>query len=127
MLFCRLAHADVADGCSDQNSFGTFQRAQHDLNRKFAPILPVPDEFKPRADLLRQCIRRRSQIIRNQPLRKSFRDQALHFLPDEFIAAISELFLCLNVQQDDLSTLIHHHHRIRSRFQQSAVSAFHLR
>ena len=49
MLLRLLAHADVADRRRHQDSFGAFQRAQHDLDRKLAAILapavssiPVP-------------------------------------------------------------------------------------
>ncbi len=85
------------------------------------------DEFDPRADLLRQRFRRASRAVRDQPFRKSFRNDVLHLLPEEFIAAVSELLFRLNIQQHDLSALIHHHHGVRRRFQQPAVSAFHLR
>ncbi len=42
VLFRSLAHADVADRRRDQNSFGAFERAQHDLDGKVAAIFPPP-------------------------------------------------------------------------------------
>jgi hypothetical protein len=65
--------------------------------------------------------------VGDQPFREALGNDVLHLLPDQFIAAVSELFLRLNIQQDDLPALVHHHHRIRSRLQQPAVPALHLR
>ena len=127
MLFRGLAHADVADRRRHQSPFGAFQRAQHDLDGKLASILAPPDEFDSRADLLRQRFCRGARPVRDQPFRKALRNDVLHLLPDQFIAAVSELFLRLNIQQNDLAALVHHHHRIRSRLQQPAIPALHLR
>ncbi len=63
------------------------------------------DELDPRADLLRQRFRRASRAVRDQPFRESFRNDVLYLLPEEFIAAVSELLLRLNIQQHDLSGL----------------------
>ena len=38
MRFGVPAHADVADGRGDQDSFGAFERAQHDLDGKLAAV-----------------------------------------------------------------------------------------
>jgi hypothetical protein len=96
-------------------------RAQHDLDRKLASVLPPPGELDPRADLLRQGLSGGSGPVRDQPFREAFRNDVLHLLPDQLIAAVSELFLRLKIQQSYFSTLVHHHHRVRSRFQQPAV------
>ena len=127
MLFRRLVHADVADRCRHQNSFGAFQRAQHDLDGKLGSVLPPPVELDPGTDLLRQRVSRASGSVGDQPFREALRNDVLHLLPDEFIAQISELFLRLNIQQDDFPALVHHHHGIRSRLQQPAIPALHLR
>src|ERR1700730_2286333 len=126
MLFRSLAHADVADRCRHQGSLVALQRTQHDLNRNLAAVLPPPEELNPRTDLLRQRVGRGAMSIRDQSFRESLGNDVLHLLTHEFIAAVSELLLRLDIQQNDLSALIHHHHRIRSRFQQSTVPAFHL-
>ncbi len=54
MLFRGLAHADVADGGRDQDAFGAFERAQHDLDGKLAAVLAPPEQLDAGADLLRQ-------------------------------------------------------------------------
>ena len=113
MLFGLSADADVADRRRHQNSFGAFQRAQHDLDRKLATILALPDQFDPGTDLLRQRIRRRSKAIRDQPFRKTVRNDVGHLLTQQFVAAISELLFRLEVQQNDLAALVHHHHCVR--------------
>src|SRR5450432_734118 len=125
---CRglLAHADIADRRRHQDSLGASQRAQHELDWKLAPILPPPDELDSGPDLLRQCFSRRSKTIRDQPFRESLRNDVRDLLPEEFIAAVSELLLSLEIQQNDLPTLVHHHHRIRSRLQEPAILALHL-
>ena len=74
MLFRILAHADVADRRRHQSSFGAFQRAQHDLDRKLAAVLAPPDEFDPGADLLRQRVFRGSQTVGDQPFREALRE-----------------------------------------------------
>ena len=127
MRFRGLAHADVADRRRHQDSFGAFQRAQHDLDRKLAAVLAQPDELDPGPDLLRQRVLRGAQIVRDQPFRKAHRNDVRDLLAQELVAAVAELFLRLNIQKDDLAALVDHHHRVRSRFQQSAVAALHLR
>src|SRR5579872_3193651 len=126
MRFGLFARGDVADRGRYQDAFGAFERAQHDLDGKLALVLAPPGELNPRADLLRQRLGRRSQTVRDQPFREAFRNDVLHLLPDQLIAVISELLLRLNVQQDDLPALVHHHHGIRSRLQQAPILAFHL-
>ena len=120
-LFRGLAHADVADRRRHQRSFRALQRAQHDLDRKLAAVLAPSGELDPAADLLRQCAFRGSKIVRNQPLRETLRNDVRHLLPDELVAVVAELLLGLEIQQDDLSALVHHHHRIRSCLQQPAI------
>src|SRR5680860_1142684 len=107
MRFGFLAQADVADRCRHQDSLGAFQRAKHDLDRKLAAILAPPDELDPRTDLLRQRVGRRAKAVGDQTFREARRNDVLHFLPDEFIAAVAELLLRLEIQQDDLPALVH--------------------
>ena len=121
MFFRILAHADVADRRRHQDSIGAVQRAQHDLDRKFASVLAPSGELDPRSDLLCQRVFRGSQTVRVQPFREALRNDVLYLPPQEFIAVVPELFLRLNIQQDDLPTRVYHHHRIRSRLQQPAV------
>src|SRR5580692_2963627 len=122
-----LAFGDVSDGCGHQDSFRTFQWAQHDLDRKLTSMLPPPFELNPRPDLLRHRLRRGSRTVRDEPFRKALWNDVLHLLPNQFIAPVSKLLLRLNVQQHYVSALVNYHHRIRSRLQQSPVPALHLR
>ena len=122
-----LAHADVADRRRHQHSLRALQRAQHDLDRKLAAVLAPRGELDPGADLLRQRVLRESQIVRDQPFREALRNDVRHLLPEELVAAVAELLLGLEIQQDDLAALVHHHHGVRRRFQQAAVAALHLR
>jgi hypothetical protein len=73
------------------------------------------DKFNPGADLLCQRVLGGPQTIRDQPFRKTVWNDVRHLLTQEFVAAISELLFRLEVQQDDLPALIHHHHRVRRR------------
>src|SRR5580704_18438045 len=93
MLFRVLAHANVPDGCRHQDPLSAFEGAQHDLDREIVSILPPPVELNPRADLLRQGLRRGSRTVSDQPLRKTLWNDVLDLLPEEFIPAVSELFL----------------------------------
>ena len=65
MVFRVFAHADVADRGRYQDSLGTFERTQHDLDWEISSILAPPDELKPCADLLGECIRRGSKVVRD--------------------------------------------------------------
>src|SRR5664280_2969431 len=87
-----LAHADVADGRSHQDSFGAFQRAQHDLDRKLAAILAPRDELNAGSDLLRQRLCRGSLSVRYQPLREALWNDVGDLLPKQLVATVSELF-----------------------------------
>ena len=127
MPFGLLAHADVADRGRDQDPAGVLQRAQHDLDGEGAAVLASRDQLDPRADLLRQGPGGGSGAVRDQALREALRDDALDRLADQLVALVSELFFGLEIEQDDVPALVHHHHRIRSRFQQATVSGLHLR
>ena len=59
--------------------------------------------------------------MKENPPKSCCRNDVRYLLPDQFIAVISELLLCLKVEQDDLPGLIHSHHRIRSCLQQGPV------
>src|SRR4029077_9802397 len=126
MLFRILAHADVADRRGHQDPVGTFQWTKHDLDWKLTSILPPPGELDPRSHLLRKRVSRGSKAVRDQPFREALRNDVLYLLTHEFIAVVPELFLRLNIQQDDLPALVHDHHGIGSRFQQPAVPALHM-
>src|SRR5580658_5744241 len=97
MLFRALANADVADRGSHQDSLGTFERTQHDLDWEISSILAPPDEFKPCPDLLSECIRCGSKVVRDQPFREALWNDVLHLLTDKFITKVSELFLRLQI------------------------------
>src|SRR5271155_358352 len=127
MLLRGSAHADVPNRRRHQRSFGTFQRTKHDFDWKLASILPPSNQLDSRPDLLRQRFCRASRSVRDQPFRESLRNNVLDLLPDEFIAAISELLLCLYVKEDDLPALVYYHHGVRRRLQKSTISALHLR
>ena len=58
---------------------------------------------------------------------EAFGNDGLHLLPDKLVAAVPELVLRLEVHEDDLPALIHQHHRVRSRLQETAVAGFQLR
>jgi hypothetical protein len=47
-------------------------------------------------------------------------------LPNELVAVVAELLLRLDVQQNDLAALIHHHHGVWGCLEQAAVPALHL-
>ena len=127
MLFRGLAHTDVADRRRHQGSLGAFQRAQHDLDREGAAILASCGELDARADLLVQRVLGGAQIVGDQPFREALRDDVGNLLSQELVAAVAELLLRLQVQKHNLAALVHHHHRVRSRLQQPAVLALHLR
>src|ERR1035437_2991306 len=102
MLFCILAHADIADCRCHEDSLGTFQRAQHDFDWEPGSIFAQPGELNPRADLLRQRFSRGPGCVGDEPLREALRNEGLNLMAYKFIAMVSELFLCLSIQQDDL-------------------------
>ena len=110
LLLGFLAFRDVPDGGSHQDALRAFERTQHDLDGEIAAILPPRGEFNPRTDLLRQRVRRSSRAVGDQPLRETLWNDVFHLLPYQLIAAVSKLFLRLQVQQHDLSVLVHYHH-----------------
>ena len=122
-----LRTRDVADRSRDQRAFGAVQRAQHQFDRKLAAILALRGQFDAGADLLGQRVFLGAQIVGDQPLGKTFRNDVGDSLAQQFVAAITELLFRLQVEKNDLAALVHHHHRVRRRFQQAAVFAFHLR
>ena len=67
------------------------------------PSLRRADELDPGADLLGQRVGRGAQVVGDQPFREALRDDVRHLLPDELVAAVAELLLGLDVEQDDLA------------------------
>ena len=92
-----------------------------------AAVLARARQLDAGADLLRQRLGRGARAVGDQPLGEALRDDVRDLLPEELVAAIAELLLRLNVDQDDLARLVDHHHGIRRRLQQPAVPALHLR
>ena len=122
----RLAHADVADGRGDEDALGALERAQHDLDRELGPVLAARDELDAGADLLGEGVGRGARVVGDQPLGEALRDDVADLLPDELVAAVAELLLGLQVEQDDLAGLVDDDHRVGGRLEQAAVAAFHL-
>ena len=115
MLLGFLAHADVADCRRHQDPLSAFERAQHDFDGKLAAILPPCNEFDPGADLLRQRFCGATGTVGDQAFREALGNDVCHLLPYQLIAAVSELFPRLDIQQDNIPAGVHHHHRIRRR------------
>jgi len=67
--------------------------------------------------LLGQSVGNASGRIGDQAFSKAFRNYFLDLLANQFVAPISELSLDLCIYQDNLPSLVHHHHCIRGRFQ----------
>jgi hypothetical protein len=121
LVLCCLALADVADRGRDEDPFGAVERAQHDLDRELGAVLASGGELDPGPDLLGEGVGRRAEVVRDEPLGEALRDDVRHLLPDELVAQVAELFLGLEVEQDDLAGLVDHDHCVRRRFQQPAV------
>src|SRR5271170_7534913 len=126
MSFGTLAHADVADGSGHQNSFRTFERAQHELDGELAAIFAPPDQLDSGSNLLRQRFGCGARAVGDDPFGEALGDNVFYLLTHKFFALVAELLLRLRVQQNDLSGHVYDHHGIGSGFQQAAVSAFHL-
>ena len=94
---------------------------------KFAFVFAPCDEFDSRSDLLGESFGGAASSVGDHPFGKPFGNDVFNFLADEFIAAVAELFFCLDVQQDDPAALVHDHHRIWRGFEQPTIAAFHLR
>src|SRR5882672_11489481 len=101
MLLGFLARGDVADCRRHQGALRTFQWTEHNLDRKLTSILPSARKFNPGFDQLCESLRRGRGTIGDQPFREALRNDVLYWLTHQFIATVSELFLGLNVQQND--------------------------
>lgn len=121
MSFRGFAHADVANGRGDQRAFGALQRAEHDLDGELRPVLASPGKLDARSNLLGQRVGGAACAVGDQSFGKTFGNDVDDFLAHKFIAAIAELFLCLHVQKDDFSGLVHDYHGVRCRLKQPAI------
>ena len=90
------------------------------------PSLRRADELDPGADLLRQRVGSATRTVGDETFRKALRNDVLDRLPEQLVAAVSELLLRLHVEQDDFSGQVHDHHGIGSGFQQPAITALQL-
>src|ERR1700722_2239392 len=116
-----LADGDVANCSGNQDAFGAFHWAQHDLDGEITPVFASSHELNSGADLLGQSFGCGSRAIRDQAFGETLRNNVLNFLPNQLIAAVSELFLSLDVEENYLPVLVHNHHGIGSSFQERAV------
>ncbi len=116
-----FAHADVADRRGDQNALRAAQRAQHDFDGELAAVLAPGGELDAGADLLRECIFVGAQSVGDEPLGETLRHDAADQLPEQFVAAIAELLLRLQIHENDHAANVHHHHGIGRSLQQAAV------
>src|SRR6202167_2710958 len=121
-----ITHADVANGGGDENPFRAAEGAQHDLDGKLAAVLAPGRQLDSGADLLGQSFLGGAKPVRDQAFREALRHDVAYLLAEQLVAAVAELFFRLQVQQHDLAVLVHHHHGIGSRFQQTPVPALHL-
>ncbi len=119
--------ADVPDCCRHQRLVRVSQRAEHDLDRKFAAVLALPDQLDAGADLLGERVFRGPQIVCNQTLGKADRNDVRDFLSEQFVAPISELLFGLQIQKNDFAALIDDDHGIGRRLHEAAIPALHLR
>ena len=67
------------------------------------------------------------RAVGDQPLGEADGDDVGDLLSDQFVAAVAELLFGLEIEEDDLAVLVDHDHRVRRRFEQPAIAAFHLR
>ena len=91
------------------------------------PSLRRADKLDAGADLLGERVRRRAQVVGDQPLGEALRDDVRDLLAEELVAVVAELLLGLDVEQHDLAGLVDDDHRVRRRLEQAAVASLHLR
>ena len=66
---------------------------------------------------------------RSSAISRSAKPSGMMFVtcwPEQLVAAVAELLLGLDVEQDDLAGLVDDDHRVRRRLQQAAIAALHL-
>ena len=71
--------------------------------------------------MLRQCFRRRSGAVGDQAFGEALGNDVLDRLTDQFVAVVAKLFFRLKIEQDNLAALVHDHHGVRGRLQQTTV------
>ena len=67
------------------------------------PSLRRADQLDAGADLLRQRVLGRAQVVGDQPLGEALGNDVGDLLAEQFVAAVAELLLGLHVEQDDLA------------------------
>ena len=115
MALCGLTDRYVADGGNEKDALATLQRAEHQFDGKFAAVLAPAGELDAHSDLLSQGVGCGARSVRDKPLGEAGRDEPDDVLPQQFVAAVSELLLGLEVEQGDVATLVEDHHRVRRR------------
>ena len=102
------------------------ERAQHDLDREVGAVLAQGDQLDAGPDLLGEGVLGRAEVVGDEPLGEALGNDVRDLLPDELVAAVAELLLGLEVEQDDLAGLVDDDHRVGRRLEQAAVAALHL-
>lgn len=67
------------------------------------------------------------RVVGDEPLGEALRDDVRHRLAHQLVAAVAELALGLDVQQDDLPDLVDHYHRVGGGLKQATIAALRLR
>ncbi len=117
-----LAH--VTHGRRDQQALRGLQRAQADLHGELAPVPAQTVELQARAhraDLAAgRVVEPVARVLAAEPLG----DQDLDVAAQEFPPGMAEQGFGLRVHQPDHPGVVHDHHRVRCRFQQSPERLF---
>ncbi len=117
-----LAH--VAHRRRDQQALRGLQRAQADLHGELSPVPAQAVEHQARAHRPDLAAGRVAEPVVRVMTAEPLRDEDLDVPAQEFPAGVAEQGLGLRVHQPDHPGVVHDHHRVRCRFQQSPEGLF---
>lgn len=114
-LLRKFLFRNIANYGKHQRAGCRFDRAQHDVDGQFAPVLAAPVEFESRSHRAHAGLRGVAAAVLRVNDTESLRNQKLDGLTDEFLAVVIEHARGLRVRPNDGTGWIGDEHGIRGK------------
>ena len=111
-LLDAFALGDVTNGAGDEDALLRAVRAEADLYRELRAVLAACEELESGAHGANVRVAKEIRAMTNMLLTKALRDKDVDPMAQQFFAAIAKQVFCLDVNEDDVPSLIDDDHGV---------------